>query len=96
MIRTLMCNEYRLTKISIDLTVPSRHRRSDSIPSCVMDARKASSNIKGTIRTDAKGQPIVLPKPNHMMPCAVFEPNRQSRNAAVPSMEVYIAKLDGR
>lgn len=55
-----------------------------------------SSTRKGTMRIPENGQPMMAPMPNHMMPEAVFGPPRQSKNAARPSEEVYIAKLDGR
>lgn len=55
-----------------------------------------SSASRGMIRAPAKGHPTIAPKPNHMMPCAVFCLPRQSKNAASPSMDVYIVRVDGR
>ena len=45
----------------------------------------------------AKGQPSTAPAPMAKMPCAVRNlPPRQSMKAAMPSIVVYIAKLEGR
>lgn len=39
---------------------------------------------------------MIAPRPNHIIPCAVFWPPLQSRKDARPSMEVYMVKLDGK
>jgi hypothetical protein len=31
-----------------------------------------------------------------MIPCAIFRPPLQSKNAAIPSIDVYMVKVDGR
>lgn len=61
-----------------------------------MMAIASSSTTKGTIRIPENGQPMMAPMPNHIIPEAVFGPPRQSKNAARPNEEVYIAKLEGR
>lgn len=59
-------------------------------------AKKHSSKTKGAHRAIAKGHPNTPPTANQNMPCDVFKPPRQFMNAAVPSMAIYMAKLDGR
>jgi hypothetical protein len=61
-----------------------------------MMAITSSSTTNGAIRIPENGQPMMAPMPNHIIPEAVFGPPRQSRKAARPREEVYIAKLDGR
>jgi hypothetical protein len=39
---------------------------------------------------------MIAPRPNHIMPCAVFWRPLQSRKDARPSIEVYMVKLDGK
>lgn len=38
----------------------------------------------------------MAPSPNHMIPCEIFCELRESKKAASPSIEVYIAKLEGK
>jgi hypothetical protein len=59
-------------------------------------ANKASMAMNGNTNAPAKGQPSIAPMPNHIIPLAVLRPPVQSINEAVPSMAVYMAKLDGR
>lgn len=59
-------------------------------------AIQTSSTMKGRIRAPAKGHPSKLPKANQKMPLAVLKPVSQSTKAAMPSMVVYMAKLDGK
>lgn len=56
---------------------------------------RTSSNKKDTTRAPANGHPTIAPMPNHIIPRPVFRPPRQSMNAEMPSIEVYIVKLDG-
>ena len=79
-----------------DRTVPSRNRVRVPAMSLVIDATNTSSRMNGATRAAAKGHPRVAPMPNHMIPCAVLMPPLQSRKAAVPSIVVYMAKVDGR
>jgi hypothetical protein len=60
------------------------------------DAIKNSSSMNGKTNTAANGQPSIAPTPNQKIPCAVRTPPRQSKNAAVPSMVVYMAKVEGK
>lgn len=55
-----------------------------------------SSNKSGTSKAPANGQPTIAPSPNHIIPCAVFLPPLQSKNAANPSIDIYIVKLEGK
>jgi hypothetical protein len=55
-----------------------------------------SSNSRGTIRAPANGQPTIDPRPNHIIPCAIFGPPFKSKNAARPSIDVYMVNVDGR
>ena len=52
--------------------------------------------MNGNTKAAANGQPSTAPIPNHSMPCAVFMPRVQSMNAEVPSIVVYMAKLEGK
>jgi len=61
-----------------------------------MKAMMISSSRRGITNAPANGQPTMAPIPNHIIPWAVFCPPLQSRKAVRPSMDVYIAKLDGR
>lgn len=56
----------------------------------------ASSSKSGRSKAPANGHPTIAPSPNHIIPCAVFCPPLQSKNAASPNMDIYIVKLDGR
>jgi hypothetical protein len=55
-----------------------------------------SSNKKGADSAMANGHPSIPPIANHIMACIVFKPPRQFMKAAMPSIVVYIAKLEGR
>lgn len=55
-----------------------------------------SSNKRGKIRAPANGQPTIDPRPNHMIPCAIFGPLFKSKKAARPSIDVYMVNVDGR
>ena len=59
-------------------------------------ARMSSSNRKGAAKAIENGQPRTPPTANQIMPWAVLSPPRQLINAAMPSMVVYMAKLEGR
>lgn len=59
-------------------------------------ARMASSTRKGAHRAAAKGQPMRPPTANQNMPCDVLIPPFQFMKATVPSMTMYMAKLEGR
>jgi hypothetical protein len=61
-----------------------------------MKLMAASSRRRGMTRAPANGQPMIAPRPNHIMPCAVFWRPLQSRKDARPSIEVYMVKLDGK
>ena len=56
----------------------------------------SSSAINGIISAVAKGQPMMPPIPNHIIPWAVLGPPDQSMKAEIPSMAVYIEKLEGK
>jgi hypothetical protein len=86
----------KLTRAIRVLTVPSTNLKKTSQPSFVIEANVSSSATNGETRTMEKGQPMTPPIPNHMIPTAVFMPPRQSMKAAMPSMAVYIEKLEGR
>ena len=55
-----------------------------------------SSASKGIINAPENGHPRTAPIPNHIMPTPVLSPPRQSMKAAIPSIVVYMEKLDGR
>jgi hypothetical protein len=59
-------------------------------------AKTTSSNKNGADRAIAKGHPNIPPTAKKKIPCAVFKPPLQFIKAAIPSIVVYIAKLDGR
>lgn len=85
-----------VTKTISERTVPSRNLPRVSAGCPVILATRASSAMKGSTRAAANGQPRVAPIPNHMMPCAVRIPPFQFINAAVPSIVVYMANVEGR
>jgi hypothetical protein len=60
------------------------------------NANRSSSNKNGADRAMENGHPSIPPTANQKMPCAVFSPPLQFMNAAIPSIVVYMAKLDGR
>lgn len=55
-----------------------------------------SAAIKGMIKAPANGQPTIAPRANHMIPCAILGPFFKSKNAASPSIDVYMVKVDGK
>jgi hypothetical protein len=59
-------------------------------------ARTTSSTRKGAASAREKGQPKIPPAANQKIPWAVFSPPRQSMNADIPNIVVFMAKLDGR
>jgi hypothetical protein len=59
-------------------------------------ANITSSNKNGADNAMANGHPRTPPIANQVMAWVVFKPPRQFMKAAIPSMVVYIAKLDGR
>jgi hypothetical protein len=61
-----------------------------------VSVRMTSSAKRGTIRAPANGHPTIVPSPNHMMPCAALWVFFQSRKAAMPSIDMYMVKVDGR
>lgn len=85
-----------LTNTMKDLAAPSKNRQGMSMPSLVNVAKASSSRMNGAIKAPAKGHPTIAPIANHMMPAAVFAPPLQSMKEARPSIEQYMAKLDGR
>jgi hypothetical protein len=48
------------------------------------------------MRAPAKGQPSKAPHANQKIPSTIPTPPFMSMNAENPSIEVYMAKLDGR
>jgi len=59
-------------------------------------AMNSSSPTCGMHMAILKGQPSKPPRANQKTPSAVRKPRRRLMNAAVPSMVVHIAKVDGR
>jgi hypothetical protein len=59
-------------------------------------ANITSSNKNGAHNAMANGHPTMPPIAYQMTACVVFKPPRQFIKAAIPSMVVYIAKLEGR
>lgn len=59
-------------------------------------ANSTASNRNGAHSAIENGQPSTPPNANQKMPIAVFNPPLQFINAAIPSIVVYMAKLDGR
>ena len=59
-------------------------------------AKTICSNKNGAHNAIEKGHPSIPPMANHSIPCVVFKPPFQFMNAAIPSIVVYIAKLEGR
>jgi hypothetical protein len=59
-------------------------------------ARTTSSIKRGTSKAPANGHPTIAPRPNHIIPCAVFRPFFQSKKEAKPSMDIYMVKVDGK
>ena len=59
-------------------------------------AKTISSAKKGADKAIENGHPSMPPMANQIMACIVFKPPRQFIKAAIPSMVVYIAKLEGR
>jgi hypothetical protein len=85
-----------LTSTTKDLAVPLMLLKMKSPNSLTTIAMINSSNMKGITKAAAKGQPRTAPTPNQKMPSADLTPPLRSRKAAVPSMAVYMAKLEGR
>lgn len=89
-------SDEELTRINKHLIAPFRMSRTTVRMSPERREAVNSSSSKGIINAPAKGQPRMAPTPNHMIPSAVFCFPCPSKNAESPSMEVYMAKLDGR
>lgn len=62
----------------------------------VVMAKIQSESAKGMISAPANGHPSIAPVPNQIMALTVLGPPRWSMNAVNPSVEVYIAKDDGK
>lgn len=60
------------------------------------EAKISSSSKNGAANATENGQPSIPPTANQNIPWAVLSPPRQFMNAAMPSIVVYMAKLDGR
>ncbi len=59
-------------------------------------AKMPSSARNGAHKAEANGQPRTPPMANQNMAWDVLKPPRQFMKAAVPTMTMYMAKLDGR
>jgi hypothetical protein len=59
-------------------------------------ANRISSNKKGADKAIENGHPMIPPMANQIVAWVVFKPPRQFMKAAIPSIVVYIAKLEGR
>jgi hypothetical protein len=87
-----------LTKTRSPATMPRMNRIITSIRASLLlrNAKMTSSNKNGADKAIENGHPNTPPIANQVMPWAVFNPPLQFMNAAIPSIVVYIAKLDGR
>jgi hypothetical protein len=90
--------EISLTKTIIPATNPLRRRMTQSIKASLLlkVAKKSSSNKKGADSARENGHPRIPPNANQNIPWAVLRPPRQFMKEAIPSIVVYIAKLEGR
>lgn len=55
-----------------------------------------SSTMNGAHMAMLKGQPSKPPRANQNTPVAIARPRLRSMNAAIPSIAVYMAKVEGR
>ena len=79
-------------------TIPRMNRIITSINASLLlkNARTISSNRNGAHSAMENGHPSTPPTAKANMPCAVLRPPLQFMKAAIPTIVVYIAKLDGR
>jgi hypothetical protein len=87
-----------LTRTSNAATNPRMKRMRASMKASLLLrlAKTSSSNRNGADNAIAKGHPSIPPTANQNIPCEVFKPPLQFMNAAIPSIVMYIAKLEGR
>ena len=87
-----------LTRTRSPDTAPRRKLRTASIRSSleVRLAKSTASNKNGADNATENGHPRIPPKANQNIPCAVLRPPFQFMKADIPSIVVYIAKLEGR